>query len=228
MKVRRVPRRLFALAVGDNVDPLLLPAAKGLGAPGLAIEDQGQRPVVTGLSTRFRNGLLIDQRQEVFVDRAGDKEQGFARPIVLQVSVATGRHWRRFCTKVFGHAEHELRVERLRVEEHASDTPVDDIDAGRAVDGAHLAAVIVIDEEVPPLHQLGTHLLRQVGVLEVGRVVDARRQHGYFRSPRAAAIGRRGCRRAGSDRRPQAVGYRYTPRSAPAAPAWSPVGSRAW
>ncbi|ESQ15182.1 MAG TPA: hypothetical protein DDY14_07740 [Chromatiaceae bacterium] len=65
MKVRRVPRRLFALAVGDNVDPLLLPAAKGLGAPGLAIEDQGQRPVAIGLSTRFGNDRLIDQRQEV-------------------------------------------------------------------------------------------------------------------------------------------------------------------
>ena len=37
---------------------------------------------------------------------------------------------------------------------------------------------VVVDQEIAPFHQLDAHLAGQKGVLEIGRIEDARRQHG--------------------------------------------------
>ncbi len=75
-----------------------------------------------------------------------------------------------------GNAEGGIGLEHLRVEEEVVDPPVDDIDADEAADGPEVEAVVAVDDEVLALHQVGAHLLSEEGVLEVGRVEDARRQ----------------------------------------------------
>ena len=67
--------------------------------------------------------------------------------------------------------------EHLGIEEQVVDPPVDDVDPLEAVDGAGVDAVVVQHHEVAALDQLHPQLLGQEGVLEVGRVVDARGQH---------------------------------------------------
>ncbi len=64
----------------------------------------------------------------------------------------------------------------MRVEEVVVDAAVDHVDPPRALRRAHEDEV-VLDEQVLPLDQLDAHLLRQEGVLEVGAVVHAGRQH---------------------------------------------------
>ena len=71
----------------------------------------------------------------------------------------------------------ESGTEHFRIEEMIVDAPVDHIHAHQPVDGLHVDAVVVADHQVRPFHQIGTHLLRQIAVLEIGGVVDARRQH---------------------------------------------------
>ena len=55
------------------------------------------------------------------------------------------------------------------------------------VDGAHVDAVVVDDDEIAALDQLDAHLLGQEGVLEVGRVVDTGGEHHHRRIVRLAA-----------------------------------------
>ena len=74
------------------------------------------------------------------------------------------------------HADQGLGIERLRVEEQVVDAPVDDVDPLGAVDRAHVAAVVVGDEQIGALHQLHARLPREIGMLEIGGVVDAGRQ----------------------------------------------------
>ena len=73
-------------------------------------------------------------------------------------------------------AEHRLGAERERIEELVVDPAVDDVHLPPPRRGAHVDAVLQ-HEEVAALDELDPHLLGQEGVLEVGGVVDARRQH---------------------------------------------------
>ena len=54
-------------------------------------------------------------------------------------------------------AQHRVGPELQRVEEGVIDAPVDDVDAGLAVGGAHVGDVVAADE-VAALDQLDTHL----------------------------------------------------------------------
>ena len=73
------------------------------------------------------------------------------------------------------HAEHRLLVEDQGIEKVVIEPPVDDVNPLRPLRGAHENG-FVLDEEVSPLDELDSHLLRQEGVFEVGAVVGARRQ----------------------------------------------------
>ena len=64
-------------------------------------------------------------------------------------------------------------AEAERIEEVVVDAAVDHVDALQAVRRLHVDDV-VLDHQVAALDQLDAHLLGQEGVLEVGRVVDAR------------------------------------------------------
>ena len=75
-----------------------------------------------------------------------------------------------------GHPEHRVGPEDLGVEEEVVDPAVDDVDPLEPVDGPGVDAVVVQDDQVAALDQLDAQLLGQEGVLEVGRVVDARGQ----------------------------------------------------
>ena len=55
---------------------------KRLGAPGLAIEHQGQTPLGTEVLACLRDHLLLDHGQQVPIDRAGGEEQRFGHPVV--------------------------------------------------------------------------------------------------------------------------------------------------
>ncbi len=75
-----------------------------------------------------------------------------------------------------GHAQRRVGPEHRGVEEVVVDAPVDDIDLLAALRRSHPHAP-VLDVEVSPLDELDAHLLREEGVLEVGAVVQPRRQH---------------------------------------------------
>ena len=83
------------------------------------------------------------------------------------------------------------RVESLRktagIEEVVVDPAIDDVDPLEPARRAEVDDVLV-DHEVAALDQLDAHLAREEGVLEVGRVVGARRQHD---DARVAGRGRR-------------------------------------
>ncbi len=74
-----------------------------------------------------------------------------------------------------GDAQRGIGAECQRVDEVVVHAPVDHIHAAQAGGGAHVDEVVV-NHQVAPLHQLDAHLSRQKGVLEVGGVVDARRE----------------------------------------------------
>ena len=82
----------------------------------------------------------------------------------------------------------ESRLEGQRIEEGVVDAAVDDIDLLEALRGLHLQRAVV-DDEVLPLDQLDAHLVGEERVLEVGAVVDARRQHATVGS-RSRLVGR--------------------------------------
>ena len=82
-------------------------------------------------------------------------------------------------------AEDAVRAEGEGVEELIVDPAVDHVDRLAPPRGPQVDAV-VDDEEVAPLDQLDPHLLGQEGVLEVGRVVDARREEHDGRTALAA------------------------------------------
>ena len=75
-----------------------------------------------------------------------------------------------------GDADDRLRSERARIEETVVDPPVDDIDSFRALRGAHIDD-IVLDEQVAALDEFDAKLIGQEGMLIIGRVEPAGRQH---------------------------------------------------
>ena len=96
------------------------------------------------------------------------------------------------------HAEHGVGAEHLGIEEqHRRCAGRSHRRAAQPCDGAHVDAVVVADHQVAALHQFAAHLLRQVGVLEIGGVVDAGRQHHHLGLLDAArATARAACRTA--------------------------------
>ena len=75
-----------------------------------------------------------------------------------------------------GHAEAGVGPEGLRIQKIVVDAPVDDVHRLEALGGAHHDD-IVHHRQVAALDELHAHLLRQEGVLEIGRVVHAGGEH---------------------------------------------------
>ena len=75
------------------------------------------------------------------------------------------------------HAQQRVFAEGLGVEEGVVDAAVEHVDGLQAAGGPHLD-VPVVDDQVVALHERHAHLVGQKRVLEVGRVVDARGEHG--------------------------------------------------
>ncbi len=88
-----------------------------------------------------------------------------------------------------GTPEERLGHEDLGIEVEVVDPPVDHVHPLQAVDGAGVDAVVVQHHQVAALDQLHPQLLGQEGVLEVGRVVDARCQHHDGRVTRGGGHG---------------------------------------
>ncbi len=79
-------------------------------------------------------------------------------------------------------AEGGVFPEGFRVEEVVIDAAIDHIDPAQTGDGLHVDAVVLLHHQVAAFDQERTHFLRQVAVLEIGRVEDARRQHHHDRA----------------------------------------------
>ena len=67
--------------------------------------------------------------------------------------------------------------EDLRIQEGVVYSSVQDVNPNGTANRAQKQAVL-IDEEVATLYQLDSHLVSQEAVLEIGRVVNAGREHG--------------------------------------------------
>ncbi len=75
-----------------------------------------------------------------------------------------------------GAADSRFGAEHLWVEKVVVNAAVDHVHPLRPLGGAHIDEV-VLDEQVLPFHQFHPHLLGDKGVLKIGRVVHARREH---------------------------------------------------
>ena len=92
-----------------------------------------------------------------------------------------------------GNAQHGVGAEGQRIGEIVVDATVDDVDAPQPRRRSHVDDVVV-RQQVASLDQLDAHLTRQVGMLEIGRIEDARAEHddGRFGAP----LGRERAQRA--------------------------------
>ena len=118
---------------------------------------------------RFLAQVEADHLGHVGVDRLVVRDARAHGVADGHVARAVGAHEARAAQRGGG-AEH------LRVEEVVVHPAVDHVHALQAARGAHVDEV-VLDDEVLPLDQLHAHLLGQEGVLEVGAVVHAGREH---------------------------------------------------
>jgi len=80
-----------------------------------------------------------------------------------------------------GHAQQRIGMEHFRIEKQIVHPPIDHIHPLRAVDGAHVGAVVIGHEQVRAFDQLDAHGLGQVGMFEIGTVEHARGQQGDHR-----------------------------------------------
>ncbi len=90
------------------------------------------------------------------------------------LALAPGPHQSRY-------AERGVGEKHFGVQEQVVDAPVDHVHPLRPLDGAHVDAVVVVDFQVAAFHQFHAHLLGEIGMLEIGRVVDAGREHHHGR-----------------------------------------------
>jgi hypothetical protein len=74
-----------------------------------------------------------------------------------------------------GRAQGRIPPEGQRVDEVVVDAAIDDVDPAQAGGRAH-EHMVVMDDQVATFDQRHTHQSRKVGVLIIGRIVDARRQ----------------------------------------------------
>ena len=79
-----------------------------------------------------------------------------------------------------GNAEHALRIERQGIEIIVIDPAIDHVDRLPALGRAHGHAP-AFDFEIAAFDQLGAHLVGQESMLEIGRIVNARREHRHRR-----------------------------------------------
>ena len=114
--------------------------------------------------------VVTDQRRHISIDHLVVGHSCAGRVGEGDVAGPPGAHEPR-------NAHSGIGPEHFRVQEEVVDPTVDDVDTYEPADGAHVHAVVAIDEKVLALHQVGTHLLSQEGVLEVGRVEDPRCQY---------------------------------------------------
>ena len=73
-----------------------------------------------------------------------------------------------------GHTEYRFFFKHLGIEKQIIDPTVDHINPFQSCDRAHVDAIVLGNQQITPLHQLGTHLLGKVGMFEIGRVEDPR------------------------------------------------------
>ena len=79
------------------------------------------------------------------------------------------------------HAQRRIGAEHLGIEVQVVDPSVDDVHAFEPADRAHVHALVVGDNEVGTLDELGTDPLGEEGMLEVRRVEDAGCEHDDLR-----------------------------------------------
>ena len=121
------------------------------------------------MQDRLLAQVELDHLRHVGVDRLVVGHAGANGVADGHVAGAVGVHQA-------GAAQRRIGAEHPRVDEVVVDAAVDHVHALRAGGGAHVDEAI-LHEQVLPFHQFHTHLLRQEGVLEVGAVVHAGRQH---------------------------------------------------
>ena len=74
-----------------------------------------------------------------------------------------------------GHAEQRIGVETKRVEEIVIDAAIDHVDTLQPGGCLHVDHV-VLDHQIAAFHQFDAHLLGQECMLEIGRIINTRRQ----------------------------------------------------
>jgi hypothetical protein len=84
-----------------------------------------------------------------------------------------------------GHAQHRVGPEHLGIQVVVVDAPVDDVDPPRPAGRPHVDDAVA-HEEIGALDQLHPHLVGEEGVLVIGAVEGARRQHDHRRRAVAA------------------------------------------
>ncbi len=113
----------------------------------------------------------------VVLDELGDEG---IHTLVVRRSVAEGVGHRHVAgvggRHQAGNAEQGIRPKHDRVEKLVTDAPIDHVHPLQPSGGAHVDHVVV-DDEVPALHQFDAHLAGEEGMLEVGRVGDPRGEH---------------------------------------------------
>ncbi len=113
--------------------------------------------------------IVFHDLRHIGVDRLVVGDAGAGRVGQRHITLAIGPH-------DAGYTEQRFRLEDLGIDELIVDAAIDDVDALQAFGGPHIDD-IVLDEEVGALRQRHTHLLGEIGVLEIGRIIDAGRQN---------------------------------------------------
>ena len=160
-----------ALAAGpvDGLDDEFVESVEHLFAVVLVLHppgvDVGQDRLLRQVITDEIGHVGVDELVvgDAVADRVGDGD-----------IAATGR------VQQAGHAEYRIPFEMNRIDEIVVDPAVDHVHRQEAVGGAHADPSGLCDE-VASFDEADTHQTSEQGVLEVGRVVGARRKHDHAR-----------------------------------------------
>ena len=118
---------------------------------------------------RLFRQIIADQARHIGIDRLVVGDAGAQRIGDHHIAGAIG-------VEQAGHAQRGILAEDQGVDEIIVDAAINDVDALQAGRGAGIDD-IVIDQQVAAFHQLHAHLAGQEGMLEIGGVENARRQH---------------------------------------------------
>ena len=133
------------------------------------------------LQQRLLAGIELDHLGDVGVDRLVIGDAGARRVDQRHAACAVD-------VEDAGNAEFGVGTEGEGVEIVVVDAAVDHVHPLRRLRGAHVE-IAAVDEQVTPLAEFNAHLVGQEGVLEEGRVVDARREDDHGRIAVAAGGG---------------------------------------